>query len=156
MTTRVTVCIFAVTYCVASISTSTAEVKLKIVSQLSAPAILKNVAIENDSGRQISLIRYRVENQTERTIKGVGVKLVFFDRMHKPIGGETFFEHMKLKRRGQLEFLTPLKNYAASGGTVAIAISMVNTDKETWQSLDPKQVLEEMKQPVTDSAQSIH
>ena len=113
MTTRVTVSIFAVmiavTYGVASISTSTADVQLKIVSQLSAPAILRNVAIENDNGRQISLIRYRVENQTERTIKGVGVKLVFFDPMHKPIGGETFFEHMKLKRRGQLEFLTPLK-----------------------------------------------
>jgi hypothetical protein len=126
------------------------------VSQPDSPVTIKKVGIENDGGRQISLMRYRVENQTDRTIKGVSVRMVFFDAMHKPLGGEIFFEHMNLKGHRQLEFVTPLRNYAAQGGTVAIAISIVKTDKDTWQSLDPKQVLEEMKQPVTGSTQNTH
>ncbi len=54
------VAMMAVTCSVASISTSRANVEFKIVNQPGVPARLKNFVIENDAGKQISLLHYRV------------------------------------------------------------------------------------------------
>jgi len=140
------VAMMAVTCSVASISTSRANVEFKIVNQPGVPARLKNFVIENDAGKQISLLHYRVVNQTEQTIKSVSLKVLFFGPMHKPIGGEVFVEHMNLKGRHQLEFVTPLSHYAADSGKIVIAISRVETAKNNWESLDSKRLLEEMKE----------
>ncbi len=115
------VAMMAVTCSVASISTSRANVEFKIVNQPGVPARLKN-------------------------LKSVSLKVLFFGPMHKPIGGEVFVEHMNLKGRHQLEFVTPLRHYAADGGKIVIAISRVETAKNNWESLDSKRLLEEMKE----------
>ncbi len=67
--TSLPVAIMAVTCSLASISTSPANVQLKVVDQSGAPARLSNVAIENDTGREISLIRYQVVNGSKRALK---------------------------------------------------------------------------------------
>jgi hypothetical protein len=109
---------------------------------------VSKVAIQNDTGREISLIRYQVLNETGRSVRRLSLKLIFFDPFDKAIGGEVFSEQMDLKGHGHAEFLTPLKHYAGEGvARVAVAISEVETDKGTWKDDTPsQQLLDEMKQ----------
>jgi hypothetical protein len=140
------VVIVAVTCSIASILTSPAHVRMTVSDQASAPATLANVGIENDNGRQVSLIRYRIMNETKHTVKSVSLKIVVFDQWRKPVGGEQFSEHMSLKDHHQAEFLTPLRNYAADGGRVLIFVSAIETDKNIWHNKsDLKDFLQEMK-----------
>jgi hypothetical protein len=140
------VVIVAVTCSIASILTSSAQVRMKVSNQAGAPAALTNVRIENDSGRQMSLIHYRIRNETTHTVKSVFLKIVVFDQWHKPVGGEMFSEHMSLKGHQQAEFLTPLRNYAADGGRVLVFVSAIKTDEDTWHNTsDLKDFLQEMK-----------
>jgi hypothetical protein len=144
--TSLSVAIVAATCSLASISTSPAYVQLKVVDQSGAPAKLSNVAIENDTGREISLIRYQVVNESKRALKRVFLKMVFFDSFGQPVGGETFSEEVSLKRHRRAEFITPLKHYAPNGERIAVTLSAVETDSDTWRSQsDTKQLLEEMK-----------
>jgi hypothetical protein len=138
----------AVTFSVASISTSSSDAQLKVISQPGAPARLSKVAIQNDTGREISLIHYQVLNETNRSLKRVSLRVVFFDPFGKLVGGEVFCEHMNLKGHHHAEFLTPLRHYAGERiGTVAVAISEIEADKDTWKDNSPfKQLLDEMKQ----------
>ena len=55
--------IVAVTCSFASIHTSTADARLKVINQPDAPASLNEIAIPNDTGREISLIHYQVLNK---------------------------------------------------------------------------------------------
>ena len=91
------VAIVAVTYSIASILTSPVQVRVNVSNQAGAPAVLTSVAIENDGGRQVSLIHYRIRNETKHTVKSVSLKIVVFDQWRKPVGGEAFSEHMSLK-----------------------------------------------------------
>lgn len=144
--TSLPVAIMAVTCSLASISTSPANVQLKVVDQSGAPAKLSNVAIENDTGREISLIRYQVVNESKRALKRVCLKMLFFDSFGQPVGSEMFFEKVSLTRHRRAEFITPLKHYAADGGRIAVTLSAVETDSDTWRSQsDTKQLLDEMK-----------
>jgi hypothetical protein len=138
----------AVTCSVASISTSPADAQLKVVNQPGAPASLGKIAIQNDTGREISLIHYQVVNETKRSVKRVFLRVEFFDPWGKPVGGEGFAEQMSLKGHHHAEFLTPLKHYAGAGvARVAIAISAVQTDKDTWKDdSTSRKLLDEMKQ----------
>jgi hypothetical protein len=140
------VVILAVTCSIASILTSPAQVRMKVSNQAGAPAALTSVAIENDSGRQVSFIHYRIRNDTKHTVKSVSLKIVVFDRWRKPVGGEVFSEHMSLKGHQQAEFLTPLRNYATDGGKVLVLVSAIKTDKDTWHNTsDLKDYLQEIK-----------
>src|SRR6202011_405325 len=104
------------------------------------------VAIENDTGREISLIRYHVVNESKRALKRVCLKMVFFDSFGQPVGGETFYEKVSLTRHRRAEFITPLKHYAADGERIAVILSAVETDSDTWRSpSDTKQLLHEMR-----------
>jgi len=85
------VVIVAVTCSIASILTSPAQAHMNVSNQAGAPGALTSVAIENDNGRQVSLIHYRMVNQTEHIVKSVSLKIVVFDRWRKPVGGEEFF-----------------------------------------------------------------
>jgi hypothetical protein len=140
--------IVAVTCSVASVSTSRSDAELKVITQPGAPASLSKVAIQNDSGREISLMHYQVLNETKRSLKGVLLKVIFFDPFGEPVGGEVFAERMNLKGHCHAEFLTPLKHYAGAGvARVGIAISAVETDKETWKNdSSSKQLLDQMKE----------
>jgi hypothetical protein len=130
--------IVAVTCSVASISTSPSDAQVKVINQPGAPASLSKVAIQNDTGREISLIHYQVLNETKGSLKRVLLKIVFFDPFGNPIGGEVFSEQMNLKGHRHAEFLTPLKHYAGEAvARVAIAISAVETDKDTWKDDSP-------------------
>jgi hypothetical protein len=143
------VVIVAVTCSIASILTSPAQVHMNVSNQAGAPAALTSVAIENDNGRQVSLIHYRMVNQTEHIVKSVSLKIVVFDRWRKPVGGEEFSEHMSLKGHQQAEFLTPLRNYAADGGRVLVFVSAIKTDKDTWHNTsDLMDFVQEMKTEV--------
>jgi hypothetical protein len=135
-----------VTWSVASINTSPSNAQLKVINQPGAPASLNKVVIQNDTGREISLIRYQVLNETNRSLRRVSLKVLFVDPFGKPIGGEVFSEHMKLKRHGHADFLTPLKHYARDGVRVAVTVSEVETDKDTWKNDSRfRQLLDEMK-----------
>lgn len=138
----------AVTCSVASISTSPSDAQLNVTNQPGAPASLSKVVIQNDTGREISLIHYQVRNETRRSLKRVFLKVVFFDPLGKPLGGETFAEQMNLKGHRYTEFLTPLKYYAGVGvASVGITISAVETDKDTWKdNSTSKQLLDQMKE----------
>lgn len=148
MFTRFALCfslvIVAVTFSGASISTSPSDAQLKLVNQPGAPANMSKVVILNDDGRGISLIRYRVLNETSRNLRRVFLKLVFFDRFGKPLGGEVFSEQMDLKGHRHAEFLTPLKHYAGDGvAKVAVIVSQVETNKDTWKDTSTtKQILD--------------
>jgi hypothetical protein len=140
------VVIVAVTCSIASILTSPAQVRMEVSNQAGAPAALTSVAIENDSGRQVSFIHYRIRNETKHTVESVSLKIAVFDQWRKPVGGEVFSEHMSLKGHHQAEFLTPLRNYAADGGRVLVFVSAIRTDKDTWHNTsDVKDYLQEMK-----------
>lgn len=127
--------IVAVTCSVASVSTSPSDAQVNVINQPDAPASLSEVAIQNDTGREISLIQR------------VFLKVVFFDPFGEAVGGEVFAEQMNLKGHGHAEFLTPLKHYAGAGvARVGITISAVETDKETWKDKSPsEQLLDQMK-----------
>jgi hypothetical protein len=72
--------------------------------------------------------------------------MLFFDSFGQPVGGEMFFEKVSLTRHRRAEFITPLKHYAADGGRIAVTLSVVETDSDTWRSQsDTKQLLDEMK-----------
>jgi hypothetical protein len=140
------VVIVAVTCSIASVLTSPAQVRMTVSDQAGAPATLTSVGIENDDGRQVSLIHYRIMNETKHTIKSVSFKIVVFDLWGKPVGGEGFSEQMSLKGHHHSEFLTPLRNYAADGGRVLIFVSAIETDKDIWHNKsDLKNFLQEMK-----------
>lgn len=139
--------IVAVTCSVASVSTSPSDAQVNVINQPDAPASLSEVAIQNDTGREISLIQYQVLNETKRSLKRVFLKVVFFDPFGEAVGGEVFAEQMNLKGHRHAEFLTPLKHYAGAGvARVGITISAVETDKETWKDKSPsEQLLDQMK-----------
>jgi hypothetical protein len=138
----------AVTCSVASITTSPSNAQLKVIDRPGAPASLSKVSIQNDSGRGISLIHYQVSNETKRSLRRVVLKVIFFDSHGNPVGGDMFTEQMSLKRHRHAEFLTPLKHYAGEDiGRVAVVLSAVETDKDTWKDDSPsKQLLDEMKE----------
>lgn len=152
MPTRSVVCIsaivVAVTCALASISTSPAVARLKVINAPDAPASLSNVTIQNDEGRQISFVHYKLENTGKNTLKGVFVKLVFFDQFGRPTGGEMFLEHVDLRRGHHGQFQTALSHYAGMDiGTVGITISAANTDRDHWKDGTPtQQIVSQMKE----------
>ena len=151
MPTRSLICIsalvIAVTCAVASISTSPADARVKVINPPDAPASLSHVTIQNDDGRQISFVHYDLQNKGQNTLKGVFLKLVFFDQLGRPTGGEIFLEHVDLKSHHRAQFHSALSHYADTDiGTVGITISAANTDRDHWKDQTPtQQIVKQMK-----------
>jgi len=152
MPTRSLLCVsaifVAVTCAVASISTSPATARLKVINPPDAPASLSKVTIQNDSGREISFVHYELQNKGKDAVKGVFLKVIFFNQSGKVTGGEVFLEHMNVKSHHHAIFQTALGQYAGEDiATVGIAIAAVNSVNNHWKDMTPtNQLVDQMKE----------
>jgi hypothetical protein len=137
---------FGIAYGFATVHTSPASVRMRIINESGCPTKIVKAVIENDTGREISQIRYTLKNDTRRNLRAVFVRLVFLNPTGGVLGGEEFREMTKLRPGHQTELVTPLKHYAADGATVGITVSTVESEDGTWRGGNASALLQKTKQ----------
>jgi hypothetical protein len=94
------------------------------------------------------LVHYELQNKGKGAVKGVFLKVIFFNQSGKVTGGEVFLEHMNVKSHHHAIFQTALGQYAGEDiATVGIAIAAVNSVNNHWKDMTPtNQLVDQMKE----------
>lgn len=112
--------------------TSSPLAQLNVVEQSAVPLALSDISINNEPGRELSQLVFKVQNQSNSPLRKVSLMLVFLGSSGKPLGGETFCEQLNLKSNDGQSLRVPLKHYVESGQRVWIAFRRFKTDAQSW------------------------
>ncbi len=117
---------------------------LDLIAQPDVPLTISGVEIRNDSGRQLSELKYSLRNEAGSKLRAIHILLTFFNDRNEPLGGEHLSVSPTLKPGKNHQFVASLSHYVDSGQRVAIAITDFQTETQTWHG-DHKVIIDAMK-----------
>lgn len=111
---------------------SSPTVHVNSVEQSNVPLAFSATAINNEPGRELSELEFKIKNQTTSTLRQVSVMVVFLDPLNEPLGGETFCEDVVLNPNEERTLRVPLRHYVDHGQRVWLAFRRFKTDAQAW------------------------